>query len=213
LASEGSRSRLPWAMAVPALKKDPQLILPILDKLKNDPVEWVRRSVANSLNDIARDHPDVVLRIAHNWRGISANTDAIIKHGSRTLLKQGHTEILKYFGLDATDIKLTNFKVMTTEVKIGGDLDIRFTVSNQSHTPQNVRVEYAIFYRMKNGKLSKKVFKISERVYQPGETCNIDRRHRFVVITTRTYYCGTHQLSVIINGQEKARGDFELCPA
>ncbi len=213
LASEGSRSRLPWAMAVPALKKDPQLILPILEKLNNDPSEWVRRSVANSLNDIARDHPDVVLQIARDWQGISAETDAIIKHGSRTLLKRGHTEILTYFGLDATQVTLTNLRIITPKVTIGGDLDIRFTVRNERNVAQKIRLEYALFYLMKNGKLSKKVFKISERIYQPGETCTIDRRHRFVVITTRTYYCGTHEVSVIVNGQEKARGSFELCPA
>jgi 3-methyladenine DNA glycosylase AlkC len=95
LASEGSRPRLPWGMAVPALKKDPNLILPILENLKNDPSEWVRRSVANSLNDIAKDHPAIVLQIAKKWAGLSKETDAIIKHGSRTLLKQGHIEILK----------------------------------------------------------------------------------------------------------------------
>ncbi|MEO6685784.1 MAG: DNA alkylation repair protein, partial [Dyadobacter sp.] len=99
-ASEGSRPRLPWAMAIPALKKDPSPLFPILENLKNDPSEYVRRSVANNLNDIAKDHPDVVLSIAKRWRGGSKETDAIIKHGSRTLLKQGHAEILEVYGLD-----------------------------------------------------------------------------------------------------------------
>ncbi|RZK35775.1 MAG: DNA alkylation repair protein, partial [Pedobacter sp.] len=64
LASEGSRPRLPWAMAIPFLKKDPSSILPILNNLKQDTSEYVRRSVANSLNDIAKDHPAVVLETA-----------------------------------------------------------------------------------------------------------------------------------------------------
>ncbi|MGY0037975.1 DNA alkylation repair protein [Pedobacter sp. NJ-S-72] len=94
LASEGSRSRLPWAMAVPGLKKDPSPILPILENLKNDPSEWVRKSVANNLNDISKDHPEIVIAIANRWKGLSKETDAIIKHGCRSLLKQGHAKIL-----------------------------------------------------------------------------------------------------------------------
>ena len=94
LASEGSRPRLPWAMALPALKKDPAPLLDILENLKNDPSDSVRRSVANNLNDIAKDNPEVVLSIAAKWKGFSKETDAIIKHGCRTLLKQGHSEIL-----------------------------------------------------------------------------------------------------------------------
>ena len=110
LASEGSRPRLPWAMAIPELKKNPDAILPILENLKNDSSESVRRSVANSLNDIAKDNPQVVLDIAAKWKGISKETDAIIKHGSRTLLKQGHSEILKHFGLDSKNILVTDLR-------------------------------------------------------------------------------------------------------
>jgi len=212
-ASEGSRSRLPWAMAVPVLKKEPQLILPILENLRNDPHEWVRRSVANSLNDITRDHPEVVLQIAKNWQGISPETDAIIKHGCRTLLKQGHTEILKYYGLDARDIALSDFKILTPSIHIGESLAFEFNIHNQSTLAQKVRLEYAVFYRMQNGKPSKKVFKISERIYQPNEKARVERKQKFTIITTRKFYCGTHQLSIIINGQEKALSSFELCPA
>jgi 3-methyladenine DNA glycosylase AlkC len=96
LASEGSRPRLPWAMAIPALKQNPEPILPVLENLKNDPSESVRRSVANNLNDISKDNPHVVLAIAKKWQGFNPQTDAVRKHACRTLLKQGHTEILDY---------------------------------------------------------------------------------------------------------------------
>ncbi len=84
LSSEGCRPRLPWAMALPALKRNPAPILPILENLKHDPSEFVRRSVANNLNDIAKDNPDIVIALAARWKGISRETDAIIKHGCRT---------------------------------------------------------------------------------------------------------------------------------
>lgn len=210
LASEGSRPRLPWAIAVPALKQDPTPILPILENLKNDPSDSVRRSVANSLNDIAKDHPGVVLAIAAKWKGQSPAVDAIIKHGCRTLLKQGHTEILKHYGLESKHITLQHFTILTPVVKTGSNLDFSFTITNKSNSPQTVRLEYAVYYRKQNGQPSKKVFKISERTYQPKEQITVQRRQKFTPITTRTYYAGQHQLSIIVNGEEKGIDTFEL---
>jgi 3-methyladenine DNA glycosylase AlkC len=210
LASEGSRPRLPWAMAIPALKKDPAPILPLLENLKNDPSEWVRRSVANNLNDIAKDHPDLVLQLARNWKGISKETDAIIKHGCRTLLKQGHAEILKHYGLESKNILVRDFIIKTPHVKIGDSVEFDFTVTNTDPFQQTVRLEYGIYYNKANGQLAKKVFKISERVYEPGRQENIQRKQSFRLITTRTFYPGLHQLSIIINGEEKERKSFTI---
>ncbi len=208
LASEGSRPRLPWAMAIPALKKDPSPVLPLLENLKNDPSEWVRRSVANNINDIAKDHPDVVIALAARWRGGSKETDAIIKHGCRTLLKQGHAEILEQYGLKSENIVLKDFKILTPEVKIGEGLEFTFSISNQNPSAQTVRLEYAVYYKKSKGHLAKKVFKISEKIYQPYAVANIHRRQSFKLITTRVFYPGDHQLSVIINGEEKEALDF-----
>jgi len=67
LSSEGCRPRLPWGMALKAFKKDPAPILPILEKLKTDEALYVRKSVANNLNDIVKDNPDIVLKTAKRW--------------------------------------------------------------------------------------------------------------------------------------------------
>jgi len=210
LSSEGSRPRLPWAMALPELKKDPAAILPILENLKSDPSESVRRSVANSMNDIAKDHPDVVIKLAAKWKGISKETDAIIKHGCRTLLKQGHLEILKHYNLESKDLLLTDFVVLTPEVEIGGQLTFSFSLKNMNQLEQVVRLEYGIYYRKANGQLSKKVFKISEKICEPGAVLNIHRNQSFKLITTRTFYTGGHQLSIIINGEEKGVKSFVI---
>lgn len=210
LASEGSRPRLPWAMAVPALKKNPAPILALLENLKHDPSEWVRRSVANNLNDIAKDHPELVLEIARKWQGHSKETDAIIKHGCRTLLKQGHPTILKHYGLQSEHITLSDLKMLTPEVKIGGDLQFSFSIQNNSTTSQIVRLEYAIYYPRKNGVYSKKVFKISERPYAPEAQLAVLRKQSFKLITTRTFYAGQHRLAIIVNGEEKASANFML---
>ena len=211
LASEGSRPRLPWGMGIPELKKEPKQILPILENLKNDPSEYVRRSVANNLNDIAKDHPEVVLELAGKWQGISAETNALIKHGSRTLLKQGNTEILSHFGLlNDSRFEVTALKVISPEVKIGDDLTFSFNIKNGSDREQLFRLEYAIYYLRQNGQLSKKVFKISERVFKPNEEATITRKQSFRLITTRKFYEGEQQLSVIINGHERAFEKFSL---
>ena len=102
LASEGCRPRLPWAMALPNLKENPAPIIPILENLKNDPARFVRLSVANNLNDIAKDNPEIVIDLVKKWKGESKEVDWIIKHGCRTLLKQGNPEVMELFGFNST---------------------------------------------------------------------------------------------------------------
>jgi 3-methyladenine DNA glycosylase AlkC len=210
LASEGCRPRLPWAMAIPELKKDPSPILPLLTILKSDTSEYVRRSVANNLNDIAKDNPIIVIDIANKWKGQSKETDAIIKHACRTLLKQGNTEVLKHFGLDASKVIVTNFKVETPKVTIGHCLEFSFFIQNNDTKPQTIRLEYAVYYLRQNGQLSKKVFKISERIFESNQYSVIKRKQSFRLITTRKFYAGQQKLSVIVNGEEKDNATFEL---
>lgn len=210
LASEGSRPRLPWAMALPNLKRDPAPILPILNNLKKDSCEIVRRSAANNLNDISKDNPDFVIELAKKWRGDNKETDALIKHACRTLLKQGKPEVLELFGFDSTDIELSDFKVVTPEVSIGNQLEFAFSLSNKGKKSKMLRLEYGLYYKKSNGELSRKVFKISEREIEPNRVYEIKRKQSFKPITTRKFYTGTHQLSIILNGQESEKMDFEL---
>ncbi|OOV16366.1 DNA alkylation repair protein [Flavobacterium sp. LM4] len=210
LASEGSRPRLPWAMAIPFLKKDPSSILPILENLKNDPSEYVRRSVANNLNDIAKDNPGILLEIASRWKNHSRETDGIIKHGSRTLLKQGHPKILSHYGLESTNIELSSFVIKTPIVKIGYYLQFCFYLNNKNEEPKTIRLEYAIHYKKAKGHLAQKVFKISEKIYPPNQLTKIERNQSFKLITTRVFHTGVHQLSIIINGTESEALEFEL---
>ncbi len=210
-ASEGCRPRLPWAMALPELKKDPTSILPILENLKNDDSEFVRKSVANNLNDISKDHPELVLEIASQWKGKSKNTDWIIKHACRTLLKQAHLKAMELFGYNFSEhIEVTKFKVNTPKVIFGNHLEFGFTLANKDGDETMVRLEYAIYFKKANGSLAKKVFKISEKKYSPNSSTNIKRKHNIKPITTRKYYSGLHQVSLIVNGKELEKNDFEL---
>lgn len=211
LASEGCRPRLPWAMALPDLKKDPAPIIPILENLKNDPARFVRLSVANNLNDIAKDNPEIVISLAKKWYGESAEVDWVVKHGCRTLLKQGNWEVMNIFGLgDVENIRIENFQISTPEVKVGDSLEFSFKLLNNGGGKNKVRLEYGLYYQKANGTLSKKVCKISEKEYDGNSVIQISRKHSFRVVTTRKFHLGLHQVAVIVNGNEFEKHDFEL---
>jgi len=208
-SSEGARPRLPWAMALPALKKDPAPLLPILENLKDDESEFVRKSVANNLNDIAKDHPEKVLQLAKQWQGQSPRTDWIIKHGSRTLLRKAHPTALQLFGLTVSDkVVVDKLQLATKSVAIGDNLGFSFNLTNTGRKPLKLRVEYGIDYMKSNGKPNRKLFKITENTYQPGQTYTFKRAQSFRNLTTRKHYTGQHTLSIVINGQELAGKKF-----
>ena len=165
LASEGSRPRLPWAIALPSFKKNPQEVLKILELLKDDSSDYVRKSVANTINDISKDNPAIVKNLTQSWIGQNKNRDWILKHGCRTLLKQSDTQTLAFFGFDAVQhIKLEDF-VMPENVLMGKDLSFSFLL----HAKENLgklRIEFAIDFLRKNNKHNTKVFKLSEGVYK-----------------------------------------------
>ena len=207
-ASEGCRPRLPWAMALPVFKKDPTLILPILETLKADEQDYVRRSVANNLNDISKDHPELILDICERWQGHLAHTDWIIKHACRTLLKAGNRRAMRLFGfVDPTDMMITDLKLTSPTVTIGNDLVFSFELQLPSEA--KTRLEFGIYYKKARGNLSRKVFHIKEDTYSAG-TYTFEKKHSFKERTTRKHHPGEHQIAIIVNGQEKATKSFEV---
>jgi 3-methyladenine DNA glycosylase AlkC len=210
LASEGARPRLPWAQAIKTLKVNPLPLLPIFENLIQDPQEIVRRSVANSLNDISKDNPDVVIEFANKYLSVDKQCDWVIKHGCRTLLKQGCLRTLSLFGYNAENIDVTALTVQTPIVKIGESLSFHFTLNNTSLVSKKVRLEYGIYFLKKNGALARKVFKISEKELVSEQVIHIERKQSFKLITTRKMYKGGHALSIIINGKEFIKKSFVL---
>ncbi|WP_152287093.1 DNA alkylation repair protein [Flavicella marina] len=211
LASEGCRPRLPWGMGLPFLKKDPTPIYPILENLKDDTSLYVRRSVANNLNDISKDHPEAILKILSKWNGFSDERDWLVKHAARTLLKKGNTQALQLFGYPAIEnFNTSAFNLRNQKVAVGDALTFEFKIQNISKKSQKVRLEYFVHFLLANGKLSKKIFKISERDLTQGQTLEYTRNHSFKIISTRTYYPGTHGISLVINGIEMESKAFEL---
>ncbi len=210
-ASEGSRPRLPWGLAVTALKTNPAPIIPVLENLKNDPSVYVRRSVANNLNDIAKDHPDLVMEIAGRWKGTSKETDWIIRHGSRTLLRKANKHSLSMWGLsDAPGCSVKNLVLQPNLLAIGNILEFSFDLFIEEEKALKLRIEYAVDYLKANAKHSRKLFRITEHFFESNQTYRFKRKQSFRDLTTRKHYPGPHQLSIVVNGLQMATCSFEL---
>jgi 3-methyladenine DNA glycosylase AlkC len=182
LASEGCRPRLPWAVALSTLKKDPSDILPILYVLKDDKEEYVTRSVANNLNDISKDNPDIVLDIAKEWYGGNKNTDRLVKHACRSLLKSANLEALDIFGFNNTyNTEITNLSISrpninNANIKIGEEINFLYELNVKN--PGKLRLEYAIDFMKSNGKASRKIFQLKEGNYTAG-AFSFSKKHSF----------------------------------
>ena len=208
LATEGCRPRLPWAIALPAFKRNPQSVLKVLRKLKNDESKYVRRSVANNLNDISKDNPGIVLDLASKWLGNNKETNGIIKHACRSLLKQGNQTALTLFGFTKPKhIKISEYKVQPV-VTLDDKLNFSFLLSSGDSLGK-CRIEFAIDFVKANGMLKRKVFKISEANYADSEK-QVSKYFSFKKISTRKYYIGKHQITVIVNGVDFATKVFKL---
>ncbi|MDN5201895.1 DNA alkylation repair protein [Fulvivirgaceae bacterium BMA10] len=211
LSSEGCRPRLPWAMALPEFKKDPKLILPILENLKSDPSEYVRKSVANNLNDITKDNPDIVLEMLNDWnKKPSKETKWIIKHALRGLLKAGNEKALSILGYNSTDVKIKDLKVSPKKIKLGEQIDISFEVTNQSTEKQSLMIDYIIHFTKANGKTAPKVFKLNTTTLEPKGNTQINKTHPIKEITTRKYYSGENFVEIQVNGKVLGKSNFEL---
>lgn len=210
LASEGIRPRLPWAQQLPALRQDPSLLFPLLDKLKTDPSLYVRRSVANNLNDISKDHPQMVLEICREWQKLAnKDTDWLIRHGLRTLVKTGHPEVYPLLGFSETlDIRQSCLALTTTAIKLGDSLE--WTLSLQTAAPKKLVLDYRIGFLRADGRQSWKVFKWKNIETQAHTPLTLHKSQCFKPLSTRRYYPGTHRIECLLNGQVVARETFEL---
>ncbi len=211
LISEGTRPRLPWGIRLQSFVDDPSPILPLLDALKDDGEEYVRRSVANNLNDIAKDHPDLVADIAAEWlKNADKNRIRLVKHACRTLIKQGHKNTLKAFGYNEPQVELKQFNVLKSQVIYGTELEFEVKLKSSLADDQNIIIDYAVHHRKANGKTSPKVFKWKMATLKAGQNLKAAKKHKIVPITTRVYYPGTHSVELLINGKSFGRCDFEL---
>ncbi|MDO8417149.1 MAG: hypothetical protein Q7S87_13170 [Agitococcus sp.] len=209
LASEGCRPRLPWGQRVPSLMTRPDVIIAVLEQLKDDDSDYVRRSVANNLNDISKDYPETVVRLAQQWLAQpTVHRQAIIKHATRGLVKSGHADTLAMLGYSQT-FNLQNISFTLNKTEISMDETVQLSLSFLLREPQNLVIDYALHLPRANGKKSVKVFKWKTGLLAAGHH-QLTQNYSFKVITTRRYYSGEHDFEVLVNGQSLGVRTIEL---
>ena len=211
LASEGSRPRLPWATRIPALTNDPRLATPILDTLKRDPSAYVRKSVANHLNDIGKDHPDWLLEHLSTWDGDDMRTRAIVRHGLRSLIKSGYPRALVLIGArQDVAVAVRRFSVDPPVVHLGGSIAIAVELRSSARTSQRLVVDYRLHYARDRGRTAAKVFKFRTFDLAADESATFGIRQAIRDFSTRRHHPGRHEVELLVNGRALARAAFDL---
>jgi len=211
LASEGSRPRLPWAGRVPALKADPTLAIPILEALRSDPSAYVRKSVANHLNDIAKDRPDWLVDRLAAWPQEDSRTKWIIRHALRTLIKRGDPRALALIGVGhGAAVEVRGFSITPQAVRLGDGITIAADLTSTAAENQRLVVDYRLYYARAGGKSAAKVFKLRSFELGAGEETALSIRQTIRDFSTRRHHPGTHAVDLIVNGETMARAAFEL---
>jgi 3-methyladenine DNA glycosylase AlkC len=212
LVSEGTRPRLPWAPRLRSFGKDPRQVLALLELLKDDPSLYVRRSVANHLNDIGKDHPALLVRIAREWmRGASAERRWLVEHALRSAVKRGDAGALAVMGYRGeAKVAIRGARILPPRPKRGGHVVVEFDIANRSGARQRVLVDFRIHFVKANGKTSAKVFKLKELDLAPRESVHLSKKVSLAEMTTRKHYAGKHRVDVLLNGKPKPLGAFDL---
>ncbi|MFA9399795.1 MAG: DNA alkylation repair protein [Acidobacteriota bacterium] len=212
LVSEGSRPRLPWATNLDAFIEDPAPDIALLDRLVDDRSPYVRRSVSNHLNDIARDHPELAIETGRRWLEEGGETDRrkwIVTRGMRSLVKQGDPAALALLGYDPeAPVEISGFALEPGAVGIGEPITIEFALSADQPTP--VMVDYLVHHAGANGTRSPKVFKLKKAELEPGVERRFIKQHRFRQVSTRRIYPGPHLVEVQVNGRVLASAAVEV---
>lgn len=212
LVSEGTRPRLPWASRLRAFQKDPRPVLELLEKLKDDPELYVRRSVANNLNDIGKDHPGLLVKTAERWLiDAPAGRAWVVRHALRSAVKRGETEALRVLGYGAgARVALENVCIHPAVVTMGGAVTLSFELVNLEKGVQRVMVDFRVQFVKAAGKVGAKVFKLRAVEMAPGERVLFRKTVSLAELTTRKHYAGIHRVEALLNGEVRALGSFEL---
>ncbi len=213
LVSEGTRPRLPLGSWLEIFRDDPGPVIKLLKILRNDEVEYVRRSVANNLNDISKDNPGAVVKTLKKWlkKNNAKEMQKLVRHALRTLLKQGNPQALMIVGYGSKpEIKVSAFVLESKKIKIGDDSHFSLTIISNSGNSQDLMIDYAVYYTKASGKLARKVFKLRTITLQPDDKVTISKKLNFRQMTTRKHYAGQHLLEIIVNGESFATKEFHL---
>lgn len=215
LVSEGTRPRLPWAPRLRNFQKDPGPVLALLESLKDDPEIYVRRSVANNLNDIGKDHPSLLLETARRWLNqATPERSWLVKHALRSAIKGAEPAALAILGFgDRAEVSLSDINITPANPKIGGKVKIAFQLTSTASRCQRLLVDSRIHFIKANGRAQPKVFKLKTLNLVANEVIELEKTISLAEMTTRKHYPGKHTVDLMLNGHYVPLGSFELMPA
>jgi 3-methyladenine DNA glycosylase AlkC len=211
LVSEGTRPRLPWAPRLRAFQEDPRPVLDLLELLKDDPELFVRRSVANNLNDIGKDNPAALIETCRRWlQDATAERRWLIRHALRSAVKRGDPEALEVLGYEAATISVRDVRVSPAVVPIGGSVTLTAELANETTSRQRLLVDCRVHFIKANGAARPKVFKVKELDLEPDGTARLAKTISLAQHTTRTHHPGRHRVELLVNGQASEAGTFDV---
>jgi len=209
LVSEGTRPRLPWGLRLDAFVADPTRTVPLLERLVDDPEPYVRRSVANHLGDIAKDHPEHAVAVARRWLG-EGRREPLVRHGLRWLVKQGHPGALALFGVHPPEIEVVTHVVSPAAIALGESVSLAVTLTSRSSRAQKLVVDVVLGWTTARGKPTSRVVKGTSTELGPRATWSWTKTLPIVAVSTRRAVAGEHTVSLRINGETVAPRTFTL---
>ncbi|MEO1368343.1 MAG: DNA alkylation repair protein [Acidobacteriota bacterium] len=221
LISEGTRTRLPWGQRLPGVIDDPAPVFELLEGLRWDESEYVRRSVANNLNDLSKDHPGRVVERCERWwdeaPGADAGKDAarnrrrLVRHALRTLVKAGDPGALGVLGYrrDA-EVAVEHLHLDPPTVWLGEALTFTFDIVSKGSRAEPLVVDYALHMTKSAGHRTAKVFKLKTLELASGDRVTLEKRHSFKKVTVRTYHPGRYAVEILVNGASRGLAEFDF---
>ena len=212
LVSEGTRPRLPWAPRLRAFQDDPQPVLELLELLKDDPELYVRRSVANNLNDIGKDNPTALIETCRRWqKGATPERSWLIRHALRSAVKRGEPAALEILGfVPAPGVQVRDIQIAPAVALIGESVAFTVELANEGSTAQQLLVDLRVYFVKANGRPSPKVFVLKELEIGRGGSTRLTKTISLAQHTTRTHYPGQHRVEVVVNGRTSGVGVFDV---
>ena len=212
LVSEGTRPRLPWAPRLRAFQQDPRPVIELLELLKDDPSLYVRRSVANNLNDIGKDHPQLLAALAKRWlKGASDERRWIVKHAlrsadqARRCRRARRTRVWRQGQMSRCAPCASRRRAPGS----AGTSSIGFEVVNKSPKRQRVMADLVVHFVKARG-TGAKTFKLKVLDLAPGARETVAKKITLTQLTTRRHYPGVHRVEALLNGSARKLGAFEL---
>jgi 3-methyladenine DNA glycosylase AlkC len=212
LVSEGTRPRLPWATRLRMFQIDPRPVLALLELLKDDPALYVRRSVANNLNDIGKDHPELLAAIARRWlKGADDTRRWVVRHALRSAIKRAEPGALKVLGHHKrVRAAVSHVSITPRRPAIGEFVEIACRLTNQANSAERVLADLRVHFVKADRTASAKVFKLHEMTLASRQSAALSKRISLKQLSTRKHYPGRHVVELMLNGEPRLLGHFDL---